>query len=357
VAVNAAPALATTIGIITLLVGFVQLDAPQRERLRWVVAGFAVFYAAVLYETLALYLPAQGWPPSWSNAGWSADVLNGLVVFIPLTVAYAVLKHHVLGINFVIGRGLVYGILTSIAIATFAIIDWLLGSVLAQTKLAVAGELVDAVAIGFWINSLHGRVDRFVDAVIFNRRHLAEKRLARVATGLPHADKYEIVATMLVREAVEALGLLSGAFFRRADEGDFRCDLAIGLPVPAGTKLDVGGELAIHLHGERGPILLTHVGWSMPGVSEGPSMPVVALPIFVRHELRAIVFYGAHETGEAIDPDEMHALELLCVGAGAALDHLDAADLRRRLDETQQALAVAMQDLQSLRRTTAATGP
>jgi hypothetical protein len=65
----------------------------------------------------------------------------------------------------------------------------------------------------------------------------------------------------------------------------------------------------------------------------------VALPIFVRHELDAIAFYGPHATGEAIDPDEMHALLALCNGASAALDHLEAAELRRRLDESERTIA------------------
>lgn len=345
-----------TIGIVTLLAGFVHADAPQRQRLRWVVAGFAIYYAAVIYQLLSVYFPAQGWPPAWSNAGWTSDVLNALVIFIPITVAYAVLKHHVLDLNFVIGRGLVYAILTSIAVATFAVIGWLIGSVLAQTKLATAGEIAAAVAIGFWMNGLEHRVDRFVDAVIFRRRHLAERRLARVAAGLPHAETYDSVAAMLVREPVAALGLLSAAFFRRTDEGRFDCQLAVGSEATARVRLDAGDVLGIHLKGERGPVLLHGIDWKMPDLPDGPSMPVIAMPIFVRHDLHGIVFYGGHVTGEAIDPDEVRVLESLCVSAGAALDHLEAKELRRRLDDSQRVLALMTQEVQALRTATATTG-
>ena len=44
-------------------------------------------------------------------------------------------------------------------------------------QLAAVGEVVAAIAIGFWLNGLHGQVDRFVDRVIFRRRHLAEQLL------------------------------------------------------------------------------------------------------------------------------------------------------------------------------------
>lgn len=337
---NAISTSIVTIGIIALLAGFMRLDPSQKQRLRWVVAGFALFYAAVVYGQVAPYLPAQGWPPAWSNAGWTSDVLNGLVIFIPVTVAYAVLKHHVLDINFVIGRGLVYGLLTSIAVATFAIVDWFLGTVLAQTKLAVVGEVVAAVAIGFWLNGLHGQVDRFVDAVIFRRRHAAEQRLARVVAGLPHAQSSESLAVLLVSEPVSAFGLLSGSYFQRSDDREYRCAYAVGLSRPI-SPIAVGDALLVHLYGARGPVFLHQIEWHLTGADGEPAAPVVAFPVFVRYELQAIVLYGGHATGEAIDPDELKTLFSLCVGAGAALDHLEAQDLRRRLDDSQRALAAA----------------
>ena len=345
-----------TIGIIALIAGFVQLDAAQRQRLRWVVAGVALFYAAALYETVSPYLPAQGWPPAWTNSGWSSDVLNGFVVFIPISVAYAAFKHHVLDLNFVIGRGLVYGILTSIAVATLAIVEWFLSGGLAQTKLATVGEIVAAIAIGFWIKNLHNQVDRFVDAIIFRHRHLAEQRLVRVAAGLPHADKLETVSEMVAAEPVNALGLVSSAFFRRRDDREFHCELAIGLSRDALTMIGVDDQLAVHLQGQRGAVFLHQIGWKMPGAIESASALVVACPIFVRHELEGIVLYGGHKTGEAIDPDEMRSIEALCIGASAAIDHLEAAALAARLEETQRALALSRKDAETLRSALAASG-
>ena len=329
----------TAVAIVALLVGFAGLDASQKQRLRWVVAGFMLYFATVVYQQIAAFLPSQGWPPAWTNAGWSADVLNGFVIFIPITVAYAVLKHHVLDINFVIGRGLVYGIVTSIAVAAFAVVEWVLGSVMAQTKLAAAGEVMAAIAIGFWLNGLHRQVDRFVDATIFRRRHLAERRLGQVAAGLPHAKSEAAVTSLIVREPVDALGLRSAAFFRRRDASGFHCDLAAGLPAAESAAIADDDALAVHLHGAQGPVYLHDIQWRPPFHVDPQNAPVIAFPIFVRHELQAIVLYGGHETGEAIDPDEVRVLESLCVGAAAALDHLEAVELRRRLEESERALA------------------
>lgn len=80
------------------------------------------------------------------------------------------------------------------------------------------------------------------------------------------------------------------------------------------------------------------VGWEKRTTSSADDF-VVAMPVFVRHELAAIVLYGPHATGEVIDPDEMRTLQALCNSASAALDHLEAVELRRRLDESERTIA------------------
>ncbi|HXW77516.1 MAG TPA: hypothetical protein VEJ20_08910 [Candidatus Eremiobacteraceae bacterium] len=345
-----------TIAISALIAGLLQLEPSQQQRLRWVIAGFAVYYAAAIYQQLSGYLPAQGWPPAWTNAGWSFDVLNGLVIVIPLTVSYAVLRHHVLDINFVIGRGLVYGLVTSIAIAVFAIADWFLHRVLAQTNLALTGEIVAAVAIGFWLNGLHDQVDRFVDAVIFRRRHLAQQRLEQVAAGLPHTEAFGTIAAMVCDEPVDALGLRSAAFFRAHADARFHCEHEVSLPRATSATIDLDGELAVYLHGARGPVALHRLGWRLEGLEAGPATPVFAFPIFVRHELAAIAFFGGHESGEAIDPDEMRSLSGLCTGAAAALDHAAAAEIARKMEEYRTRIDALTRDVQMLRGVAPAAG-
>lgn len=206
------------------------------------------------------------------------------------------------------------------------------------------------MAIGFWLNSLHKGVDRFVDAVLFRRRHLAEHRLMRVASGLPHAQSYAAVATTLVREPVTAMTLLSGAFFGKRDDGAFHCDFAVAFPNVENIVLPPDDRLGIHLNGERGAVLLHEINWKMPTLADGAWTPVMAMPVFVRFELQAIIFYGAHATGEAFDPDEIRTLCTLCVSAGAALDHLEAVELRRQLAETERMLAMLTQNAHVERR-------
>jgi len=97
--------------------------------------------------------------------------------------------------------------------------------------------------------------------------------------------------------------------------------------------LDEGDvPLLVLAHSENGPLSLYDHGWRTEGVPLGPAHPVLVLPIIVRRELTAVVFYSAHLHGESLDPDEIKAIAGLAPGAAAAYDHLEAEAMQRRLD-------------------------
>ncbi len=318
---------------------YVRRTGAERQRIRWVVVGFAVAVVAAIIESFVfseatnLPLIVQGTIPLLS-------------IVAPIAVAYAIVKHRVIDVNFVVSRTLVYGILTTLFVATFAFVDWFVGRVLDQTRWALIAEIGAAIAIGFWLNGLHARVDRFVDSVLFRRRHEAERRLARVARGLPHAMSTALVDKILVSEPPAALELTSAALFRRNDSGEYDRVAAIGWPDESLRALEADDSLTPHLQGESSALRLSELQWSTPGIPTGTARPALALPVMVRHQLDAIALYGAHSGGEDFDPDELQWLNSLAVAAGAAYDHLEADALRRELAESRresESLRVALQ--------------
>jgi hypothetical protein len=341
---------ALAVAIACLASGFIHLRADQRQRFKWVFAAFAVYATAAGYANLSNYLPSGGWPVSWTNFGFNAvDALNMVQVIIPLTVSYAVLRHRVLDVNFVLSRALVYGIITTLIVGVFAIIDWVIGRALEHQQLAIAVELVAAVGFGFTLNGIHKNVDSFVDRVLFRQRHFAEQRLERVANGLPHANSSATVDEMLVEEPAHAFGLTSAAVFRRSDSaGVFVRQAETDWPADAAAELRADDPLVIHLQGERGIIRLRESAqW---GRDFPPALaPTLAIPLMVRHQLDGVVLYGAHRTGEDFDVDEIRCLEHLAVGAAAAYDHIAAEELRRRIEQPEAELTDLRGELLALR--------
>lgn len=326
-----------------LLATYLHTRGQDRQRIKWVVAGLAVGYAAALVGAVGSIARSA---PEWVQSGYE----HALNIFVPLTVAYAVLRHRVLDVNFVISRALVYGTLTTFLVAVFALIDWLLGKVLAQTQLALVTEIAAAVALGFWLNGLHRRVDYVIDRVLFRRRHLAERRLARVAAGLPHAVSPDAVDDMLVAEPADALSLASAALFRRNGEGHFVREAAVGWPQDSAGAFHPNDALVLHIQGERGALRVRDVRRTRTDLPAQAATPILAVPIMVRHQLVAIALYGAHSGGEDLDPDEERAIDRLAMGASAAYDHLESEMLKAQNDALRAQVDSLSTEVDAIRR-------
>jgi hypothetical protein len=335
-----------TIGLLCFVDAYLHLRADERQRLKWVMGGMAIAYAGIGYQGLAAFLPGGGWPASWMAAGWTPDVLSCLQIFIPATVAYAVLRHRVLDVNFFVSRALVYGALTSIIIAVFALVDWFFTKAVAERQVAATAEIIAALALGFGLNGMHRFVDAAIDRIFFRHRHAAERRLGRATAGLQHVTDTTAVDDALVCEPVESLGLTSAAVFRRDDDGAFARTKAIGWNEACTASMTENDPLVQNLHGERDIVRLREIRKSEADLPAGVTAPAIAVPLFVRHALEGFALFGAHSTGEDFDSEELALIRQLAQAAAATYDHLDAERARkqtemlaRKLDDTMRALS------------------
>ena len=321
-------AIGGAIVIIALIDTYVHRHGADRQRMRWVIFGFAVALVSQLVITI---IQTEATNTSLTLTA----IIELLACAAPIAVAYAVIKHHVIDINFVMSRTLVYGALTTLFVGVFAFIDWFVGRVLDQTRWALVAEIAVAIAVGFWLNGLHARVDQFVDSVLFRRRHAAERRLARLTRGLPHSTSTGMIDTSLISEPYDALELTSAALFRRDASGRYERVSSHGWPASCAGELGTDDPLILHLQAERGAIRLSEIHWARDDAPGGAARPALALPIVVRHELDAIALFGGHRGGEDFDPDEIAWLNALSVAAGAAYDHLEADALRQELQRVR----------------------
>jgi hypothetical protein len=325
-------AVSVLIAVVALFATYRSASGADRSRLRWVVFGSSVALLAMCIDVFS-----GGGTPYYVRAPLEASL-----ICMPLAIAYAVIRHRVIDINFVISRALVYAILTTLIVGVFALLDWLMHKVLEQTKIALAAEIVAALSLGFCMNGLHRRINQFIDSTLFRQRYLAARRLTRAAVSLPHAASVGAVDEMLVGEPVDALRLTSAAIFRARNGADFAREAAVNWPDGTAQRLDPSEQLVMLLRGERGPLRLDDIRWPRPDLPRGDKEPVLAVPVLVRDRLIAIALYGSHSNGEALDPDEAASIDRLAGGAAAAYDHLEAEALRREI-ELLRALAVGSQ--------------
>lgn len=298
----------------------------ERQRLEIVVWALVIAYAA---NVLILWI--NTFSLSFQVAFWW-DALGALNLFIPVAVAYAVLRYRVMDVNFIFSRALVYGVLTTGVVSMFALIDWVVGTVLAEQRLAVTVNVIAAVVVGLSLNGIHSRVERIIRSVLFKRRHAAARRLAQLASTLPHVTDSATISAMVVDEPMEALSLASAALFRSNDQGSYDYVWALGWTSDSARELDGSGPLVRRLKEAEEPTRLRRAEAARDGLPGGDGVPILAVPIVVRRQLEAVALYGAHAGGEDLDPDEIGSLARIGDAAGAAYYHLEADSLRNAVE-------------------------
>jgi hypothetical protein len=312
---------------------------PQdRPRMQWVLVGLCIGIVGTYLGVILLYsseLPFN--PPRWLQSA-----ILSLNVCLPIAVAYAVIRHRVIEVSFVISRALIYAALTFIVLSLFAFVDWFVGRELEAVRVASYVEIAIAIGLSFWLNALEKRVETVVASVFFRTRHQAMLRLDRATEAVRHASKTSTVFDYLVREPVEALSLSSAALFLPADPGagvdGFRRVADVGWSAASAHVIDHDDPLALDLLAEDEPLRVAEIGWHHDGIPTGNAAPILALPM-VRRELMGIALYGPHTNGADIDPEEIRALFGLARAAEAAYDYLRALELEARLQELRQEVA------------------
>jgi hypothetical protein len=321
------------LAVIALLATYRRGSPDERQRIRWVAAGLVFGIGGRLIgNALGIWWPNR---PDFLNWIFLAQLA------IPLSVVYAVIRYRVFDITFVVQRALVYAVLTALVVSAFALVDWFFVKKLVSTSAGLVAEVFVALAIGFTLNTLHKRVDWFVERTFFRRRYAAEQRLTRTATTLPHAVSYTTLRDLLTHEPVEAFELESGAVFERTTDGSFARRTATSWPDGSARTLSRDDPLVTHLEADPKTLRTRDIHWARSDLPVGAARPALALPILVRRRLHAIALYGESKSGAALDPDEIRAIGQLATAAGAAYDHLEAEALREQVADLQQRLTTA----------------
>jgi hypothetical protein len=253
---------------------------------------------------------------------------------VAFAVAYGVIRHRVMDVNFIISRTLVYTILTLAAVTIFALIEYVFGRLLERQGVATILNLLAAVGLGISFNLVHRLLDGWIDRVLFRRRHLAERRLAAAGRGLQHASAPDAVDAALVDEPADAFGLCSAALFRYENAAYHRMR-AHGWADGEASTLEEDDPLALQLRADLKAIDPHELRWPRTDLPSGERQIIYAVPVAAGHRLEAIALYGGHSTGEVLDPDEQRSLRHLAIAAAAGYDHVAAAQLRRRLENVE----------------------
>jgi hypothetical protein len=298
-------AAAVTIAI-AIVVAVACSKRSERPRAGWLLLPLPLI--VVVIAMLDNEVGAQSWQLVWAIIfGASFLSLAGAAL-----LTFALLKRRVLDVGFVLSRSIVLAVLSSIVVAAFILLEWLLGSVLVNAS-HVTGVVANAglaLALGLSMRVMHKRVDDFVDTVMFRKRHAdtsALRDFSKEAAFVTERGALIELAIEKLRRHTDARN--AGLFFEQ--NGAYHALRHFNEKPPAVSENDAA--------------VVALKTWHRPLDPHGYDSALqgdLVLPMVARGQLLGLVLCGERTGGEAYAPDEVEALTQFAHGLGSAFDGL-----------------------------------
>ena len=185
--------------ILSFVVRFRRAQGDERQQIKWVAYGVALFTLAIVVVSI--------WPSLDSSVVANVLFLVGFLA-IPSAMALAILKYRLYDIDIVINRTLVYGALSvTLALLYFGSIAVLQGAWIALTgqrsQLAVVASTLLIAAL---FNSIRHRIQAFIDRRFYRGKYDAGQVLAAFSGRLRDETDLDMLSEdllVVVRETVQ----------------------------------------------------------------------------------------------------------------------------------------------------------
>jgi hypothetical protein len=297
------------LGIVVLLFNYFNAHGLERQRIKWVVVGVACAFIGMASQ----FIGVEIWPTS---PDWMA--LVGALPFIPLpiAIAYAVIRHRVIDVRFILTRSFAIAVIVAVVALIFIAVDWLFSVRLPTSRLEASLYAAIILLIGFSLNAMRQRLGMAVDRLFFRQWQRTKEDADILADTLRRARLTTELYEPLTGGVASAFSLASAALFERVEDGGFVRVAAVGWP--AGTTWHImPDDPLIKLADDRLRVVdVDTFRWPAADLPAGHARPAAMVPIVAGRRVPAILLLGGHENGTGLDPDELRIIRRLAADAG-----------------------------------------
>jgi len=297
--------------LIMLFASYHAVEVAQRNRLRWLLWGGVLWLVGIflsntpVFNVDATYLE--------SNSCYAA----AMAVFL-----YAILRHRVVDVSFVISRTLVYTATMSIIIGLFAAMNSFVEHATLGRDASMLLELMVPLLLGISFNTMRTRIDGYVSRFLFRRQFKATEALNDFAQSCKFIDKPERLLDLTAEEIYRQTGAQGVAIYEQADGDYLRVRHQGSLEFP--QRVDVDDAAFVQLRAGRHELDL-HARTSALG-KEG-----YVYPLSLRNTVIGGVVCGPLP-GEAYTADERRLLANVAYQVGVALHVLRMENKAKLVD-------------------------
>lgn len=288
------------------VVSYLRTTGLARQRVRWVFWAFLISRFGVLLNLLNRLATH---PIHLSGIEWLT------VMIFPLGCAYAILRHRIIDVNFVLNRTLVYTILTTFVVGVFVLLEDALNSIAVSRGVGLAVELAVALGLGLSFNALHKRTENALERTLFRRKHQAALALQQIADEAAFMENADALLARVTREIPSAVQATGAAVYERGNRGYTLVAETGQDSRPREVGID---DLAfVRLRKQLSEVDLSDVASELG--SDG-----IAFAFAVRGQLVGALVCGRRVNGESFAPDEIAQLRNVAHEVGAELHAIRA---------------------------------
>jgi len=189
--IYAAVAVITAI-IIFFTTYFKEKGEVERKKLKWLLLGFIIGpLGFIVFWVLPQEFIGTGILPE--------EIIILLQLAVPVTFAIAIVKYHLLDIDEVLNRSIVYGIVISILLALYsAAIGIFVSSFHASDQSIISA--IAAVLLAVLFQPIKTKVQQFVDKKFFRIQYNFRKELNRFTSQIKNYNEINSLGEYLIRE-------------------------------------------------------------------------------------------------------------------------------------------------------------
>jgi hypothetical protein len=180
----------------------------QRQQTKWVVYGIAVLCIVVVFGVVLLIVPALSLPSSLYPS-LALDVVGDfLLLLIPLSFGFAILRYRLWDIDLIIRRTLIYSTLTVMLAIIYEVSVFMLQSLtsgLARIRGNQLAIVASTLLIGFLFKPLHDRTRALIDRRFYRRKYDAARTVALFSTTIRDEVDLNQICSKLVAVVDETM--------------------------------------------------------------------------------------------------------------------------------------------------------
>ncbi len=268
----------------------------------------------------------------------------GNFAFIPiLLLGYAVLKHDLLDIGFMVQKGLIYSVLTGLLTGSYALMIILFNQVFEGVgqKGSILFSVLFFLVIVFVFEPLKKRLQFFIDGLLFKGKYDYQKTLMALSDAMASMLNLDEIMDKTLSTLTDTMHLDWGYVMLVDDVGDeFRVCSQMGIVTNVGLSVTESSPLIQKMGRRKREVTKYNVEqWSVD--SDDPSRlkkdfnslgGTVIIPLVFKGDINGLLVLGNKKSGDLFTAQDLELLHTLANQCAIAVENAKAYQLIENLN-------------------------